>query len=73
MTGTRDIDVILFDIGGVIVRMKDIATLGTFHGRTDSAGIMELWLECPIVAAHERGEIDATEFARRMVDAYRMG
>jgi putative hydrolase of the HAD superfamily len=64
---------VLFDIGGVIVRMGDITVLGPFNESRDSAAMMALWLECANVDAHERGEIDAMEFARRMIESYAIG
>jgi putative hydrolase of the HAD superfamily len=73
MTDRRDIDVVVFDIGGVIVQMRDIATLGPFGGHTESSEIMKLWLDCPHVDAHESGEIDARAFATRMVETYSPG
>jgi len=73
MTEGRDFDVVLFDIGGVIVQMGDIATLGPFSGRSGPADIMKLWLDCPHVDAHERGAIDAQEFAQRMTETYAIG
>lgn len=73
MSDDKDIDVVLFDVGGVIVQMTDIATLGPFNGLSDGASIRSLWLDCPNVAMHERGEIDAVEFAKRMVEKYAIG
>lgn len=67
------IEAVLFDVGGVIVRLNSIEVLGPFNGRSDAEGILSYWLECPHVAAHETGRIDADEFARRMVQTYAMG
>jgi glucose-1-phosphatase len=67
------IEAVLFDIGGVIVRLNDITVLGSFNGRSDAAGILAQWLDCPHVRAHESGEIDGIEFARRMVETYSIG
>jgi putative hydrolase of the HAD superfamily len=68
-----DIRAVLFDIGGVIVRMGDITVLGPFNGTNDRAQMMALWLNCANVDAHERGKIDAAEFARRMIETYGIG
>jgi glucose-1-phosphatase len=72
MNAAGDIEVVLFDVGGVIVRLADITTLGTFNGLTDAAAIKALWGRCAIVQAHERGELAPEDFATRMVDAYSM-
>jgi glucose-1-phosphatase len=64
---------VLFDIGGVVVQLNDITVLGSFNGRTDAAGILAQWLDCPHVRAHESGKIDGAEFAHRMVKTYAIG
>ncbi len=69
----REIDAVLFDIGGVILQMGDIATLGPFNGTNDRDLIQQIWLDSPIVDAHERGQIDAAEFAARMIETYAIG
>lgn len=66
----RPIEAVVFDVGGVLVQMGDIAALGPFQGIVDAAGIRALWLDCTHVDAHERGHIDIDEFARRMVAHY---
>ena len=72
MTGSNGIDAVLFDVGGVIVKLADITTLGSFKGHTESQPIKELWNRCDIVRAHETGALSADAFAARMVDAYAM-
>jgi FMN phosphatase YigB (HAD superfamily) len=67
------IDAVLFDIGGVILQMGDIATLGPFNGVHDTSAIQRIWLDSPIVDAHERGQIGADEFAARMIETYAIG
>ena len=66
------VEAVVFDVGGVLVRMGDIAALGPFLGERDPAKIKALWLACSNVDAHERGHIDADEFARRMIATYKM-
>ncbi len=67
---TREVEAVVFDVGGVLVQMGDIAALGPFNGIADAAGIRTLWLDCLHVDAHERGHIDIDEFSRRMVEHY---
>ena len=69
----RRIDAVLFDVGGVILRLADITTLGTFNGHTEAQPIKDLWSRCEIVRAHETGELNAQAFAQRMVETYAMG
>jgi FMN phosphatase YigB (HAD superfamily) len=73
VSGTGGIDAVLFDVGGVILRLADIATLGSFNGHTESQPIKELWSRCEIVRAHETGVLSADAFAVRMVETYAMG
>lgn len=73
VSGDRRIDAVLFDIGGVILQMGDMAMLGPFDGASDSSAIQRIWLDSPIVDAHERGTIGADEFAARMVETYAIG
>lgn len=73
VTGTdNDIEAVLFDVGGVIVRLDDIATLGPFNGHTQSQAIKDIWARCEIVRSHETGALSAEAFAGRMVEAYAM-
>jgi putative hydrolase of the HAD superfamily len=72
VSGAGRIDAVLFDVGGVILRLADITTLGSFNGRTDSQAIKDLWNRCAIVRAHETGALSAEAFAARMVEAYAM-
>jgi len=70
MTLGNGIDVVLFDVGGVVLRLADITTLGSFNGLTDSHSIKDLWSRCAIVREHETGRLTAEAFATRMVEAY---
>jgi putative hydrolase of the HAD superfamily len=72
VSGAKPIDAVLFDVGGVILRLADITTLGSFNGHTDSQPIKDLWNRCDIVRAHETGTLSAEAFAARMVEAYAM-
>ena len=73
VNATGGIDAVLFDVGGVILRLADITTLGSFNGHTEAQPIKDLWSRCAIVRAHETGALDADAFAARMVEAYAMG
>lgn len=56
---------ILFDFGGVLLRLNDpVKTFGFGSSRAD---FNERWLAAGAVQAHERGEIGPEEFGRRMV------
>lgn len=65
MSGPDDIDVLLFDFGGVLIRLNDPAeTFGLTYGRDEFS---RKWLLSPAVRAHEQGQINAQEFAERII------
>lgn len=68
----RNIDVVLFDVGGVIVRLDDFVKLGPLNGQTQAQAIKDIWGRCPVVRAHETGRLTADAFAARMVETYAM-
>ena len=72
MSQTGGIDAVLFDVGGVILKLADITILGSFNGHIESQPIKDLWSRCEIVRAHETGALDAATFAARMVETYAM-
>jgi len=62
---------IVFDIGGVLVELKGIATmLGWMRNPSDEAGLWRAWLGSPAVRDYERGRIDAGEFAAGVVEDF---
>ena len=62
------IQVLLFDLGGVLVEFDGIAPLIALSGnRLDSEGARRFWLTSPAVHEFETGRCGAEEFARRAV------
>jgi glucose-1-phosphatase len=61
-----DIEVILFDLGGVLVELSGMATFAQWTGFSD-AEIWTSWLCSPAVRAFESGSITAQEFAKQIV------
>lgn len=59
-------DLILFDYGGVLLRLND--PVETFGFGEDLADFSRRWLESSAVQAHETGRIGPEEFGRRMVE-----
>jgi putative hydrolase of the HAD superfamily len=57
--------VILFDLGGVLLKLND--PIETFGLQIDKAEFTERWLRSPAVREFERGAIDTETFARRVV------
>lgn len=65
-------DVVLFDLGGVLVELTGVPTMGTWAAIDVDDELWHRWLTCPWVRRFERGECSADDFARGMVDSWRL-
>jgi putative hydrolase of the HAD superfamily len=66
-----DIRCVLFDVGGVLVELAGVSTmLEWMNHRTNADGLWRAWLASPAVRDFERGRIDTTSFAERVVDEF---
>ncbi len=73
MTLDETVDVVLFDLGGVLVDLGGMPEFKIFAGGGDSEDdLWRRWLECPWVRRFERGLCDADSFSRGMVDSWSM-
>lgn len=63
---------VLFDLGGVLVRLGGVAEFGALIGARDDAEFWERWLACEWVARFERGQCSTEAFARGMVEAFQI-
>ena len=61
-----DIEVLLFDLGGVLLELNDPAAI--FRMDTGTEDFLDAWLHSQTVRAFESGSIEVPEFATRMVD-----
>ena len=66
------IDVVLFDLGGVLVELGGMGDIAVFAGEDDEDEIWRRWLSCPWVRRFERGECSEHEFALGMVETWSM-
>ena len=66
MRTTGKIKVLLFDLGGVLLKLRD--PIETFGLQISEAEFKQQWLRSPSVRKYESGAIDAEEFARSIVD-----
>jgi HAD superfamily hydrolase (TIGR01509 family) len=73
VSGSPAIRWVLFDLGGVLVRLGGVAEFGALLGVRDDAEFWQHWLACAWVQRFERGACSVEAFARGMVDEFRMG
>lgn len=64
----NEIRVVLFDVGGVLVKLSGLSVLlsGLGH-RVTAERVRTLWLTSPIVRSFETGQMEAAAFAEQMV------
>lgn len=60
-------DVVLFDMGGVLVRLTGVGSMQELAGLGSEAEVWEKWLACDWVRAFERGLCTPEEFASGLV------
>lgn len=65
MTPTNLYKVIVFDLGGVLLKLGD--PISTFGLPVDEQEFLMTWIMSPSVRALESGQIKGEEFARRMI------
>jgi putative hydrolase of the HAD superfamily len=62
--------VVLFDLGGVLVRLGGVEEFGALVGSSDEGEIWRLWLGSPAVRSYERGLCSREEFARTAIEEF---
>ena len=65
-----DTEWVVFDLGGVLIRLGGAAEFGGMIGEGDEREVWARWLRCPWVRAYERGRCSTADFAAGMVEAY---
>ncbi len=65
MRGSNEYKVILFDLGGVLLKLRD--PISTFELQIDESEFLRTWIVSPSVRALESGQIDGEEFSKRMI------
>jgi glucose-1-phosphatase len=64
---TNRLRVVLFDLGGVLVRVPGVAAMQDLAGIDSEAEVWHRWLACEWVRRFERGHCSASEFAAGVV------
>ena len=68
MSARGPVDVVLFDLGGVLIELGGMGDMAAFASEPDDEEIWRRWLHCPWVRRFERGGCGAETFALRMVE-----
>ncbi len=64
------IEVLLFDVGGILIELGGIELWKKLTGQTDDAEMWRRWLDCQVVKDFESGRSTSDDFARDMVNKY---
>jgi HAD superfamily hydrolase (TIGR01509 family) len=70
MPDSANIDVVLFDLGGVLIELGGSTELGQLVGEPSEEELWRRWLSCPWVRRFERGHCGADEFSIGMVESW---
>jgi len=64
---TRKIEVLLFDLGGVLIELTGVPTMLDWSGESSEEVIWERWLSSTIVRKFEAGGCTPTEFSQGII------
>jgi putative hydrolase of the HAD superfamily len=65
-----EVDLVLFDLGGVLIELGGVASLQEMAGVIGDEEVWHRWLACPWVRRFERGECSASEFSEGFVSEW---
>lgn len=60
-------EVLLFDLGGVVIELSGVPIWQSWSGAGDEAAVWEQWLRSAAVRRFESGQVGAEEFGREIV------
>ncbi len=72
MTNDRDVALVLFDLGGVLIDVGGVEPMRSLAGIGSDEELWHRWLASPWVRCFERGECSAHEFAAGVVDEWHL-
>jgi putative hydrolase of the HAD superfamily len=67
-----EIDVVLFDLGGVLIDFRGVEPMKALAGIEHDDELWERWLTCEWVRRFERGQCEPLEFATGVVEDWRL-
>lgn len=65
-------DVVLFDLGGVVIELAGVPIWQSWTGAGDEAEVWQRWLGSTAVRRFESGRVGADEFAREIVSEFEL-
>ena len=71
--GATKTEIVLFDLGGVLVEYRGVTQMGKFAGITDPEELWRRWLSCKWVRSFEAGRCSELAFAAGIVDDWQLG
>ena len=66
------VEMVLFDLGGVLVELQGVSEMRELTSLATDEELWREWLACPWVRAFESGTCSPEEFARGVVDTWRL-
>ena len=66
------IEVVLFDLGGVLIELGGSEELGRLVGEPSEEELWRRWLGCPWVRRFERGQCGLQEFSEGMIESWEL-
>lgn len=72
MVSGAGVDVVLFDLGGVLVEVAGVHAMRQLAGAASDEELWRRWLSCDWVRAFERGRCSPEEFAAGVVQDWRL-
>lgn len=65
-------ELVLFDLGGVLIELRGVATMAELAGIDDEAELWLRWLRCRWVRTFEAGRCGPEDFAQSVVEDWRL-
>jgi glucose-1-phosphatase len=67
-----DVDLVLFDLGGVLIELGGVAALRKMSGIAEDDALWQRWLGCPWVRRFESGQCSAADFSHGVVSEWEL-
>jgi FMN phosphatase YigB (HAD superfamily) len=68
----RPPEMVLFDLGGVLIELRGVASMAELAGIDDEGELWRRWLDCRWVRTFEAGRCGSADFAQGVVDDWEL-